>query len=127
MQSLKRIKINAKRSMMKLVIKCEVKTGCFCLYIALCYCAMGIVISKQSSVLVTCPSNLPTRQIYELTIIFKLTKQHEALYIVKFYTVGLLIHFPLSSKYRKLFCYTWRYTFFFCLRLQYGFAWWCLQ
>lgn len=63
---------------------------------------------------VTCPSNLPTRQIYELTItsICKLTKQHGALYIVKFYIAGLLINFPPSSKYRKLFCYTWRYTLF---------------
>lgn len=63
---------------------------------------------------VTCSSSLPTWQVYELTItsICKLAKQHGALYIVTFYTVGLLINFSLSSKYRKLFCYTWRYTLF---------------
>lgn len=113
MQSLKRIKINAKLSMMKKVIKCEMKTGCF-LFIL------------QPSVIVQWEQAFPSSPLvwgfgslahqishyYELTIICKLTKQHGALCIVKFYTAGLLINFPLSSKYRKLFCYTWRYTLF---------------
>lgn len=101
MQSLKRIKVNAKRSMMKKVIKCKMKTGCFLFILQ-----PSVIVQWEQSYpsiplfWVTCPSNLPTRQIYELTItnICKLTKQHGALYIVKFYTVGLLINFSTQFK-----------------------------